>query len=133
MADLTKQDGAAAGCEKPLTIFSRGEKDALAGLSLTETNLDHVEFLGANLRNASFRNVSLVGCDFMAADLRGAQFVGCDLRQARFAGAILGHNRFDGSWFIAATGLAAARQRYVAARGGRFLTLIRGGRLKRWR
>jgi uncharacterized protein YjbI with pentapeptide repeats len=133
MADFTEKSIPSAGGERRLAIFSRREKEGLAGFCVANTSLDRVEFLGANLRNASFRNVSLFGSDFVGADLRGAEFVGCDLRQARFAGARFGGNRFDGSWLIGATGLTDAKRRYVAARGGGFLKLIRTRGSQRWR
>ena len=100
-------------------VFTTNEKRSLAGAVFRASDLNRVDFSGADLRNAEFRGVSLVGADFSDSDLRGASFFGCDLHEALFAGALFQLTRFDDSWLIGARGLSESMSEYVRRRGAR--------------
>jgi uncharacterized protein YjbI with pentapeptide repeats len=52
--------------------FTSLEKRHLSGENFLGSNLDSLDFTGADLQGARFEGVSLCGCDFSGADLKGS-------------------------------------------------------------
>jgi pentapeptide repeat protein len=113
-----------------IRVFSASEKNRLLCRRFRDVNLDNVDLSQADLRDATIERASLLGADLRGTDLRGARILGCDLRHASLEGVRLGTNRFDGTWFIGATGLNAAHRAYIAGRGGLFLQVVTGDRIR---
>jgi len=94
------------------------EKRQLFGEIFLGSNLDWLDFSGADLQGARFESASLCGCDFSGADLRGTVFWDCDLRWARFDRSVFGDNSFKHSWLTGAEGITRSLFEYIRARGG---------------
>jgi uncharacterized protein YjbI with pentapeptide repeats len=101
-------------------VFTSLEKQYLCGELFPGSNLDGVDFSGADLRRARFKGASLCGCDFSGADLRETVFWDCDLRSARFDCAIFGDNSFKGSCLNGAEGITRSLFEYIRENGGHF-------------
>jgi uncharacterized protein YjbI with pentapeptide repeats len=101
--------------------FTPVEKRHLSGEIFRGSNLDWLDFSGADLQGARFESASLCGCDFSGADLRGTLFWDCDLRWARFDRSVFGDNSFRQSWFTGAEGITRLLFEYIRARGGHFV------------
>jgi len=101
-------------------IFTPSEKQQLSGEIFPGSNLDGVDFSGADLRGARFEGASLCGCDFSGADLRETAFRDCDLRWARFDCALFGDNSFRRSCLNGAEGITRSLFEYIRASGGLF-------------
>jgi uncharacterized protein YjbI with pentapeptide repeats len=97
------------------------EKRRLSGEIFRGSNLDWLDFSGADLQGARFESASLCGCDFSGADLRGTVFWDCDLRWARFDRSVFGDNSFRHSWFTGAEGINRSLFEYIRGRGGHFV------------
>jgi uncharacterized protein YjbI with pentapeptide repeats len=104
-----------------LKLFSEQEKVVLWGTRLSDAQMDHIDFSGADLRRSHFVHVAFCGCDFSCANLRDVTFISCDLRGANLTDARLEGASFERSWLSAAQGLTRVQWRYVADRGGLFL------------
>jgi uncharacterized protein YjbI with pentapeptide repeats len=57
--------------------------------NLSDTDLSHTVFQGADLVNANLSHANLTGADFRGADLRGANLQGATVSRAIFVGATL--------------------------------------------
>jgi len=101
--------------------FTPLEKRHLSGEIFRGSNLDWLDFSGADLQGARFEGASLCGCDFSGADLTGTVFWDCDLRWARFDHTIFGNNSFRGSWLNGAEGITRFLSEYIRTRGGHFV------------
>lgn len=101
-------------------VLTSTEKRFLSGERSSASNLDCVDFSGADLRGARFEGTSLIGCDFSRADLRGTVFLDCDLRSARFDRSLFADNCFKRSWLTGAEGITRSLFGYIRVRGGHF-------------
>jgi len=101
--------------------FTPLEKRQLSGETFRGSNLDWLDFSGADLQGARFESASLCGCEFSAADLRGTLFWDCGLRWARFDRSFSEENSFRHSWFIGAEGITCSLFEYIRAGGGHFV------------
>ena len=56
----------------------------LSNVVLSECNLGHAKFIGADLRGAVFSNTCLAGADFTGADMEGVKIRWCNLDCTQF-------------------------------------------------
>jgi len=103
-----------------LKLFTQQEKVVLWDLCISDAQMDHIDFSGADLRRSRFVRVSFCHCDFSRANLQDVAFTACDLRGANLGDARLEGASFNRSWLSAVEGLAPAQWRYIAERGGLF-------------
>ena len=106
-------------------MFTSVEKRHLSGEIFRGSNLDWLDFSGADLRGARFESTSLCGCDFSGADLTGNCVLGLRSPVGAFSIVLfLRDNSFRHSWLTGAEGITRSLFEYIRAQRRAFRLLL---------